>query len=456
MAVHAVAEVEHIILARAQIAEQRRADREAIGIRDDPRIAVDVPGRGNLAGEADEREILPIKVRGQDPVPPQRRGDVVQPGIGFLLDPPERGQIELDAVVVAVAEQAHAELVVVEQETAEVRLERLDAHAQADEIEPLRIEPADVIINEGFLQADEAIGALGALRGFDIEHAPFGHFDMVDIARNRDAVFDDRRLERGFTLEQREPGDESLRENKAMAAAESVVGIGVGRRLVADGYGKAARLDHRVRNPVGHEKPVVALEEAGLLARRQRLVTLQRVVVEGIELRMADVRQLGIERVERGIDLAGRGVLLRAERGHDAPAIGDAGIDDQIGRRALTVPLVVEGFGRRRVDRAGIVLLDLVGQRLLVARAAAAIDQRLICGSGVDSRSRCCCTFRGRLRWRSPRSIDSGRRHGRRRSGMRWPGQAKQRGKKGGGDAHSPSHTFCADVSRNGANGQLM
>ena len=43
-------------------------------------------------------------------------------------------EIVLEAVVVAIAEQAHAELLVLEQEAAEIELERLDADADRIEV----------------------------------------------------------------------------------------------------------------------------------------------------------------------------------------------------------------------------------------------------------------------------------------------------------------------------------
>ena len=85
----------------------------------------------------------------------------MRPDIGVLLEPPERGQIVLEAVVVAVAEQADAELLVVEQEAAEIGLERLDADADGIEIVAVR-DVAQVIVDEGFLHAEEVVVAVGA------------------------------------------------------------------------------------------------------------------------------------------------------------------------------------------------------------------------------------------------------------------------------------------------------
>src|SRR3546814_3310644 len=72
---------------------------------------------------------MAVEVGGQDEIVARGLGDVVEPAVGVLFQPPESGEIILKAVVVAIAEQADAELAVVEQETAKIALERLDADA---------------------------------------------------------------------------------------------------------------------------------------------------------------------------------------------------------------------------------------------------------------------------------------------------------------------------------------
>src|SRR3546814_10464444 len=76
--------------------------------------------------QPDEGKILPIEVGGQDEIVARSLGDVVEAAVGVFLQPPEGREIILEAVVVAIAEQADAELAVVEQKTAEIALERLD------------------------------------------------------------------------------------------------------------------------------------------------------------------------------------------------------------------------------------------------------------------------------------------------------------------------------------------
>ncbi len=120
-----VAQIDDVVIAGAQVAEQGRAHRKAVVIDLDlAALAVDVPGEARLAGQADEREILAEKVGVQDPVVARALEQVVKARIGVLLQPPGGDQVILEAVVVAVAEQADAELLVLEQEAAESRTGR--------------------------------------------------------------------------------------------------------------------------------------------------------------------------------------------------------------------------------------------------------------------------------------------------------------------------------------------
>src|SRR3546814_8087579 len=116
-------------------------------------------------------------------------GDVVEAAVRVLLEPPEGREIILEAVVVAIAEQADAELAVVEQKTAEIALERLDADADRVEVVAVAV-VAEMLVDEGFLHPDEMVEAMALLRGTHVEHAPFGHVDIVDVIRSEETTFD--------------------------------------------------------------------------------------------------------------------------------------------------------------------------------------------------------------------------------------------------------------------------
>src|SRR3546814_16067012 len=65
-----------VIIAAAQVAEQRGAHRKAVVVDlDIIFFAVDVPRRADLAGQSDEGEILAIEVGGQDEIVARDLGD---------------------------------------------------------------------------------------------------------------------------------------------------------------------------------------------------------------------------------------------------------------------------------------------------------------------------------------------------------------------------------------------
>src|SRR3546814_6326043 len=145
---------------------------------------------------------MAIEVGGQDEIGAGGRGDVVEPAVGVLFQPPESGEIILTAVVGAIAEQADAELAVVEQETAKIALERLDADADRMKVVSVAV-VAEMLVDEGFLHAEETVGAMAGPRRAHVEHAPFGYVDMVDIIGKRQGIFDIGRLEGGDGKSQR-------------------------------------------------------------------------------------------------------------------------------------------------------------------------------------------------------------------------------------------------------------
>src|SRR3546814_14878829 len=77
-----------------------------------------------------------------------------------------------------------------------------------------------MLVDEQFLHAEEAVGAMARLRRAHVEYAPFGHVDMIDLIGKGDAIFDVGRLERGRPLDQRRAGDEGLGEDEAAVRSE--------------------------------------------------------------------------------------------------------------------------------------------------------------------------------------------------------------------------------------------
>ena len=81
-------------------------------------------------------------------------------------------EVVLPLVVVAHAEEPHAERLVEEQEAAEVRRDRLDADAYAVEVVARR-DVAQVLVDEELLHPEEAVVAVPPDRGIDVDRAHF-------------------------------------------------------------------------------------------------------------------------------------------------------------------------------------------------------------------------------------------------------------------------------------------
>src|SRR3546814_12905237 len=73
--------------------------------------------------------------------------------------------------------------------TAKIALERLDADADRMKVVSVAV-VAEMLVDEGFLHAEETVGAMAGPRRAHVEHAPFGYVDMVDIIGKRQAIFD--------------------------------------------------------------------------------------------------------------------------------------------------------------------------------------------------------------------------------------------------------------------------
>ena len=255
-----IAEIDHIIIAPAQRAEQRGAHREAVGIDLDPtRLAVAVIDGGDLAGETRNQEILAIDVCREHPIVARALHHAVQPRIGVLLQPPEGGEVELEAVAVAIAEQPHAQLLIVEQEAAKVALKRLDADADRHEIVAVG-GVAQMVIDERLLHADEAVEPVARLARVDRQHAAFGHIRVIDVEGEAHAIFDLGRLERGRALDQRRADQEGLRDDIARILAEYVEAAGAFARLYADRDREGTRLKHRVADRAHCKEPIVLFD----------------------------------------------------------------------------------------------------------------------------------------------------------------------------------------------------
>ena len=264
-----------------------------------------------------------------------------------------------------------------------------------------------MIVEEGFLHADEVVETVRGLARFDEQHAPLGHIDIIEIGRQRDAVFDIGRLVGSAALEQRGADDEALRQDIAGVLAENVDAVGPLGRLHTHRNGEGARFEHRVAYRIDDEEPVVAGDrQPRHLVRIDRPVALVGVLVIGVP------PAFGHE----------------AETFDQPPTVGDRDLVDR------------ERLGRRRAHRALIGLRHRIGQRLGIIGTAAAIDDRRVDRGGF-------ARF----------GIDRRRRFGRRGLGRQFRLGSEQQSQRGKRDCchHSPSQTFWRGSSRNGAKGQL-
>ena len=117
VAVERIADISDVIVATAQVTQQRGTYRKAIGIDLDlVALAIAVVRDGKLAGQPYDRKVLAIDIGGENIVIARTIDDAVQPRIRVFFKPPEGGEIILPPIIVAVAEQADAKLRILEQE----------------------------------------------------------------------------------------------------------------------------------------------------------------------------------------------------------------------------------------------------------------------------------------------------------------------------------------------------
>ena len=155
------AEVKRVDLVIAQLPERGGADEVAIAVVVRAAV-VEVRVEAGLRGVAVPEGVLSIDVRDDHALVARVKG--VQVGVGVLLAQVEGGEVVLKLVVVVVAEDACAEVHVVEDEAAKVAVENLVACARGHEVVVLR-QVAEVDLGEVFLQGKVIARALGGVPG---------------------------------------------------------------------------------------------------------------------------------------------------------------------------------------------------------------------------------------------------------------------------------------------------
>src|SRR4029079_6296041 len=140
---------------------------------------------------------------------------------------PEVESIELLAVRAEVAEEAKAQVLVEEDEAAELAVERLDAGPHGGEV-VVRREIAQVPLDEELRQADVLLVARRAFAHVGVDDAALVDLQEVEVEDAGGAELPVARLEGGVALEHRQRQDEVVAHEELVGIAEVVGGIRVG------------------------------------------------------------------------------------------------------------------------------------------------------------------------------------------------------------------------------------
>ena len=134
-----------------------------------PLAAIEVGVKAQLRGVALGEKILAENIRDEDlliaPV------ELVQIGVSVLFEHVESGHVVLPEIIVVVAEDADAEIRVVENEAAKIAHERLNAEARGNEIVIVR-QIADVDFGKRFLERRTNLFPRGVARSCSCQSGP--------------------------------------------------------------------------------------------------------------------------------------------------------------------------------------------------------------------------------------------------------------------------------------------
>ena len=210
------AEVVRLHVVIGDRADRRRPRDETILVVVPARI-VEIGQETQLAGVAFPNQILPKNIRDQNLLVAPT--ELIQVRVGVLLEHVEGGEVVLPAVVVVVAEDADAEVGVVENEAAKIAHERLNANAQRNEIVVIR-QVAKVDLAERFLKREEFLFPRCAVLRIRIHHIALFHVEVVVIVNAEKAQRPIDRFEGGLAFEKIDPDGEIVRVKELLAASE--------------------------------------------------------------------------------------------------------------------------------------------------------------------------------------------------------------------------------------------
>ena len=266
------------LIIRPHKAERRRTYQEIVLIKMQTGVVL-VVVHTELSCVARPDEILPVKV-GDDHLlmaPAER----VQAAVGVLLEEMEISEVVLPAVRVQVAKDAHARLLLNEEEPAKVAAKRLDARAHREKV-IVGAEVPQLQLEKRLLQTGLGIQPVGAAAHINIDNAELPRRDVVDVDRRCHPQSPVNWPERGVPAEQVQGKAERLQHRQLLAPAEEFAAAGARRAHVA-GHGEAAAIEEGLARRGQVEEG--ALTENGDVA-------LELVAVEGIIPVSLDVRKL--------------------------------------------------------------------------------------------------------------------------------------------------------------------
>ncbi len=129
------------------------------------------------------QKILEISIRHQDLLVATLQP--VELAVGVFFEHVEAGEVPLNLIVVPVPKKATAEVGIAEDQTAEIRRERLDASPNGNEI-VIRADVGDVDLAQGLLQGEIEPGAVRAGGGADVDDAAFVSPKIIDVQDRSD------------------------------------------------------------------------------------------------------------------------------------------------------------------------------------------------------------------------------------------------------------------------------
>ncbi|NJN14731.1 MAG: hypothetical protein HC813_03740 [Planctomycetes bacterium] len=302
VAVPREAEIEGIEPVRVGVAQDGRPHGHPVAIAVAGGI-VPVPVERALEGVTEEDEVLPEEIGDEDELIALLEG--VQFAVGVLLQHVEGGEVSLPAVVVEVEAPPDPQILVEEEQAAKIGDEGLDPHRDREEV-VVGGEIHEVLLEEGLLEADVAIPALGPLAHVDVDGVVLLDVEVADVEHRREPEDEVGGLEGGVPLLEFE-GEEQVLVQEELATRTEEGGAAGARGGDGARGGRVAQFDDRVARHREDQEEVLP---------EDRVVPLEHVLTVGVGEPTARVGAVG-----GGEFLAGGRRPVPARQTHP-PAVG--------------------------------------------------------------------------------------------------------------------------------------